>query len=46
MRYLLDTHIWIWSVSQPQKLSREVNSILMDSSNELFISSMPWWVTR
>jgi len=24
LKYLLDTHIWLWSVSQPEKLSRKV----------------------
>jgi PIN domain nuclease of toxin-antitoxin system len=43
LKYLLDTHIWIWSVSQPEKLSRKVRSILKDSSNELFISSISVW---
>jgi PIN domain nuclease of toxin-antitoxin system len=43
LKYLLDTHIWIWSVSQPEKLSRKVDSILKDSSNELYISSISVW---
>ena len=43
MKYLLDTHIWIWSVSQPEMLSREVKSILNDNSNELYISSISVW---
>lgn len=43
MKYLLDTHIWIWSVSKPERLSEEVKSILTDDSNELFISSISFW---
>ncbi len=43
MKYLLDTHIWIWSVSKPEKLSEEVKNILNDDSNELFISSISFW---
>ncbi|MDQ1354672.1 MAG: hypothetical protein QG657_4981 [Acidobacteriota bacterium] len=43
LKYLLDTHIWLWSVSQPEKLSGKVRSILKDSSNELFISSISVW---
>ena len=43
MKYLLDTHIWIWSVSQPEKLSEKVKNILDDDTNELFISSISFW---
>ena len=43
MKYLLDTHIWIWSVSASKKLSREIKDILKDDSNELFISSISVW---
>lgn len=43
MRYLIDTHIWIWSVLETEKLSKKVASILLDSSNELFISSISVW---
>jgi PIN domain nuclease of toxin-antitoxin system len=43
VKYLLDTHIWIWSVSKPEKLSEEVKNLLNDDSNELFISSISFW---
>jgi len=43
VKYLLDTHIWIWSVSQPEKLSEKVKNILDDDTNELFISSISFW---
>ena len=43
MKYLLDTHIWIWSVSNPKKLSKEVKEILKNKSHELFISSISFW---
>ncbi|NIM16213.1 MAG: PIN domain-containing protein [Candidatus Aminicenantes bacterium] len=43
MKYLLDTHIWIWSVSNPKKLSEEVKEILKNKSHELFISSISFW---
>ena len=43
MKYLLDTHIWIWAVSKPEKLSKEVRGILRNKSNELFISSISFW---
>ena len=43
MRYLLDTHIWIWSLSDPDKLSKEVRAILSDPVNQLFISTISIW---
>jgi len=43
LKYLLDTHIWIWGVSNPAKLSREVKDVLDNSSNEFFISSISIW---
>jgi PIN domain nuclease of toxin-antitoxin system len=43
VKYLLDTHIWIWSVSKPEKLSLEVKNILEHDSNEFFISSISFW---
>lgn len=43
MKYLLDTHIWIWSVSKPEKLSDKIKNILGNDSNEFFISSISFW---
>ena len=43
MKYLLDTHIWIWSVSKPKKLSKEIKKILKNKSHEFFISSISFW---
>jgi PIN domain nuclease of toxin-antitoxin system len=43
LKYLLDTHIWIWGVSNPGKLSQEVSDILAYPSNEFFISSISVW---
>ena len=38
MKQLLDTHIWLWSTLEPQRLSRRVNKALADSANELWLS--------
>lgn len=43
MRLLLDTHIWIWSVSEPAKLSPRVARILQDPNNELWLSPISVW---
>lgn len=38
MRLLLDTHIWLWSVSRQDRLSRNVVRALSRGSNELWLS--------
>ena len=41
--YLLDTHIWIWSFTQADRLSRRVAKVLADSENELWLSPVSVW---
>jgi len=43
VKYLPDTHIWIWSVSNPDKLSKKIKDILEDDMNECYISSISVW---
>lgn len=43
MNYLLDTHTFIWSFRQDEKLSKQVYKILEDSSNTIFLSSISLW---
>jgi PIN domain nuclease of toxin-antitoxin system len=43
MRLLLDTHIWIWSYSHPQKLTSEVARELSSSQNDRFLSPISIW---
>jgi PIN domain nuclease of toxin-antitoxin system len=43
MKLLLDTHIWIWAVQSPEKLSRIVRRELEKSDNELFLSPLSIW---
>ena len=38
MKLLLDTHIWLWSTLEPQRLSRRVEKTLADPTNELWLS--------
>ena len=42
-RYLLDTHVFIWFVTQNLHLSREVDAIITDPSNEAFVSLASLW---
>lgn len=43
MKLLLDTHIWIWSVLDPDKLSRRVAKELDSSENEFWLSPVSTW---
>ncbi len=38
MRLLLDTHIWLWSFLDPDKLGVRVERELKDIDNELWLS--------
>lgn len=42
MRVLLDTHIIIWALSEPSKLSDKAKSIIKDA-DQLFVSSASTW---
>ncbi|HZP05748.1 MAG TPA: type II toxin-antitoxin system VapC family toxin [Terracidiphilus sp.] len=43
MRYLLDTHIYFWYRSSPQRLSPALLDVLTDRSQEILISvATPW----
>ncbi len=40
MKLLLDTHIWLWSALEPQRLARRVKESLTDPTNELWLSPL------
>jgi PIN domain nuclease of toxin-antitoxin system len=43
MKLLLDTHIWIWSVLEPTRLSGRVARAIDDQKNELWLSPISVW---
>jgi PIN domain nuclease of toxin-antitoxin system len=43
MKLLLDTHIWIWMVLEPARLSRRVARALDDAENQLWLSPISVW---
>lgn len=45
MRLLLDTHIWIWSLISPERLSPEVRRALSGPDHELWLSAISVWET-
>lgn len=43
MRFLLDTHIWLWSLLEPAKLAGEVIESLENPESELWLSPISVW---
>jgi PIN domain nuclease of toxin-antitoxin system len=43
MKLLLDTHIWLWSHAEPERLTRRVATALADARNELWLSPISIW---
>ena len=43
MRLLLDSHVAIWALSRPHRLSPEVVGILEDEQNDIFVSVAGIW---
>ena len=43
MKLLLDTHIWIWSLGEPSRLTRRVTAALDSKTSELWLSPISLW---
>jgi PIN domain nuclease of toxin-antitoxin system len=43
LKFLLDTHIWLWSLAEPSRLGRRVSRELADRNNELWLSPVSTW---
>jgi PIN domain nuclease of toxin-antitoxin system len=43
LKLLLDTHIWLWSLAEPGRLSPRVKQELRDERNELWLSPVSTW---
>jgi len=43
MRYLLDTHVMIWMMTDPSKIGRKALNIIEDGSNILLWSAVSFW---
>ena len=42
-KYLLDTHIFLWWISDAGQLNKEVFDIVSDASNQIYVSSATIW---
>ena len=42
-RYLVDTHAFIWVISDPGKLSKNALEVITNKKNEIFVSVLSFW---
>ena len=43
MKFLLDTHVFIWALTDPKRLSSVARSAITNPENELYVSSVSFW---
>jgi PIN domain nuclease of toxin-antitoxin system len=43
MRFLLDTHIWLWMFREPHKLSSVVHQAVTEPANDCYLSPISIW---
>ncbi|CAB1063184.1 hypothetical protein D1BOALGB6SA_7967 [Olavius sp. associated proteobacterium Delta 1] len=43
MKYLIDTHIFLWSLFSPEKISKHVTTVIKESGNRIFVSTITFW---
>lgn len=43
MKLLLDTHIWLWSFLEPERLGSRIAEALTEEDNELWLSPISVW---
>jgi PIN domain nuclease of toxin-antitoxin system len=43
VKLLLDTHIWLWALLEPERLAPAVAEALEDEGNELWLSPISAW---
>jgi PIN domain nuclease of toxin-antitoxin system len=43
VKLLLDTHVWFWMLSAPERLNEATQSALTDSASELWLSVASAW---
>lgn len=45
MRLLLDTHVWLWRLLDPQRVSADAEKAIAARDSELFLSPISTWET-
>jgi PIN domain nuclease of toxin-antitoxin system len=43
MKYLLDTHVILWWLTEPEKITTKAHTIISDKNNKIYTSSISFW---
>ena len=43
MKVLIDTHVFLWSIASPKKLSSRARSVIESGNNQVFLSVASLW---
>jgi PIN domain nuclease of toxin-antitoxin system len=43
MRFLLDTQVWLWTLTAPERLPADTRALLEDPANQLLLSAASSW---
>lgn len=43
MNYLVDTHIFLWSILSPKKISKRAHGVLLDPEHAIAVSTITFW---
>jgi PIN domain nuclease of toxin-antitoxin system len=43
MRFLIDTHVFLWLETEPERLAHKARALLEDTANELYLSAVSGW---
>jgi len=43
MTYLLDTHYLIWAIADSKKISKKIQSVLINPDNRVVVSTISFW---
>lgn len=43
MKLLLDTHVWLWRLLEPERVSTAAEAAIADRDSELFLSPISTW---
>jgi PIN domain nuclease of toxin-antitoxin system len=43
MKYLLDTHTFLWTITQSKSLPEKVTQAIKNPNNEIFVSAVTFW---
>jgi PIN domain nuclease of toxin-antitoxin system len=43
LKLLLDTHVWLWALHDPSRLSHRVRDVLRNPANEVWLSPVSTW---